>query len=55
MPTKQVNTLMVSVENLHDIVIELKTDMKWLKNGMIGLYSVVGLAVLTGIVEALIK
>jgi hypothetical protein len=54
MPSKTVDALIKAVSDLHDTVIEMHTDMKWLKRGMIGLYSAVGVVVIGALVEALI-
>jgi hypothetical protein len=54
MPSKTVDAVIKAVSDLHDSVIEMRTDMKWLKRGMIGIYSAVGIACLGALVEALI-
>jgi hypothetical protein len=54
MSSKTVDALIKAVSDLHDTVIEVKTDMRWLKRGMIGLYSAVGVACVGALVEALL-
>lgn len=54
MPSKTVDAVIKAVASLHDSVIEIKTDMRWIKRGMIGLYSAVGIACIGALVEALL-
>jgi len=55
MPSKTVDSLIKAVSDLHDTVIEMHTDMRWLKRGMIGIYSVVGVACIGALVEAFLS
>lgn len=43
------------VEKLEVFISAIKTDIKWIKNAVLGIYGVVGLAVLSAIAEAIFR
>ena len=55
MPSHQVELLMEAVNKLHTAITTLKTDVQWLKRGMIGVYASVGVGVVTLITTLLMR
>ena len=43
------------VEKMEVFISAIKTDIKWIKNAVLGIYGVVGLAVLSAIAEAIFR
>jgi len=55
MPNKTVEALMDAVDKMHLSLVALKSDVQWLKRGMIGIYASVGLGLVTIVTTLLMR